>query len=319
MIVSELPPLQFRRTLRQGLPLRIGPFTIRVQSPLSRVAEGVRLLYGDYLIDDTGFTDFFLRVDRPASLRRWVRPQAVFSFDGKIPFNALPLNHAFPFFEWGMNWAIANHVHDYLILHSAVIEKNGRAAILPAPPGSGKSTLCAALVNEGWRLLSDELAIITLDGRQILPIPRPVSLKNESIEVISRRYPRAVLGPSARDTAKGTVAHMKAPYDSIVRSDEPATPAWIVFPKFVPGAPLEAEPLPQAQAFMQVADNGFNYSLLGSEGFHALGNVIDQCDCFAIRYGILDEVLAFFDRLPMGAGEANIPPTHSVPAPDWVE
>jgi predicted ATPase len=29
--------------------------------------------------------------------------------------------------------------------------------ILPAPPGSGKSTLCAALVTRGWRLLSDEL------------------------------------------------------------------------------------------------------------------------------------------------------------------
>jgi predicted ATPase len=33
-----------------------------------------------------------------------------------------------------------------------VVERDGHALILPAMPGSGKSTLTAALVQRGWRL-----------------------------------------------------------------------------------------------------------------------------------------------------------------------
>ena len=58
------------------------------------------------------------------------------------------------------------HAHQYLIIHAAVVEKNGLAAILPAPPGSGKGTLTAGSVLSGWRLLSDELTLIDrLSGR----------------------------------------------------------------------------------------------------------------------------------------------------------
>src|SRR3546814_969352 len=56
----------------------------------------------------------------------------------------------------------------FLIIHAAALEKSGRAAILPGAPGSGKSTLTAYLVHNGWRLLSDELALISLQhGREI--------------------------------------------------------------------------------------------------------------------------------------------------------
>ena len=43
-------------------------------------------------------------------------------------------------YEWGVNWCIGTTGHCNLILHSAVVEKDGRGVILPAIPGSGKST-----------------------------------------------------------------------------------------------------------------------------------------------------------------------------------
>ena len=79
--------------------------------------------------------------------------------------------------EWGMNWCIASNAHQYFIMHSAMIEKNGQAILLPAPQGSGKSTLCAAMVNAGWRLFSDELGLIEPETLQAIPCTRPINLK----------------------------------------------------------------------------------------------------------------------------------------------
>jgi HprK-related kinase A len=80
--------------------------------------------------------------------------------------------------EWGMNWCIASHMHYYLMLHAAVLERDGHALIMPGDPGAGKSTLTAALMLDGWRLLSDEIALIDRNDGLLYGLARPVSLKN---------------------------------------------------------------------------------------------------------------------------------------------
>jgi len=230
-------------------------------------------------------------------LRRWLRPQVHMRFEGDIPFEPLPIGHAFALFEWSLNWCISSNAHDYLILHAAVIERDGCAAILPAPPGSGKSTLCAGLVQRGWRLLSDELALISLQTGQISALARPVSLKNESEQVIRDFAPDAVFGAVVRDTTKGSVVHLKAKPEDVARMDETARPAWIVFPRFVRDAPPRLVTRLKADAMMELGSNAFNYALLGEAGFDALGDVITTSDCYDFSYGRLDDAVQVFDAL----------------------
>ena len=70
-----------------------------------------------------------------------------------MPFQPLPAYMALPALEWGINWCVANRANQYLMLHSAVVEKRGSAIVFPAWPGHGKTTLCAGLMLSGWRLL----------------------------------------------------------------------------------------------------------------------------------------------------------------------
>ena len=213
------------------------------------------------------------------------------------PFQPLPLDQAFPMFEWAMNWCVSSQANSWLVIHAAVIEKDGLAAILPAPPGSGKSTLCAALVNRGWRLLSDELTLVRLDDGKIDPLPRPVSLKNASIGIIRDYAPAAAFTRPVADTVKGTVAHMRASSDSVARAGQAAAPAWIVFPKWQAGAAAELTPVPQARAHMRLAENAFNYSLLGETGFHTVARLVDEVRTFDFHYSVLDDAIAVFERL----------------------
>jgi HprK-related kinase A len=281
-----------------GIRLQTGAFVTCIKSSIPSIADGISLLYADYPMRDADdFADFHVNLSRPAGLRRWFRPQVRFDYDGTTPFRPLPADQAFPMLEWALNWCVSSRAHRYLIIHAAVIEKDGFAAILPAPPGSGKSTLCAALVSKGWRLLSDELALVRLDTGELTPLPRPISLKNASIDIMRRYAPGGVFSRAVDDTVKGTVAHMKVPADSVARAAERTRAAWIIFPKYQAGAAPTLEPIAPARAFISVAGNAFNYSLLGGEGFEALAALIDSSQSFSFTYSVLDDAVDIFSRL----------------------
>jgi HprK-related kinase A len=297
--VSELTGDVLSSHIRKsGILFRTGPFVCRLQSPIPDVIDGVRLFYADHaLVTGDAFADFHIELVAPAGLRRWLRRQVLFRFDGRAPFLPLPYEQAFPMLEWGLNWCVANHAHQYLILHAAVVERGGHAVILPGEPGAGKSTLCAGLVARGWRLLSDELALISTRDLQLTPLARPISLKNASIEVIRRFAPQATLGPVIQDTRKGTLSHVKPPGDSVERAGERATAAWLVFPRYEEGAPAEITPRPRGRSLMRVAGMAFNYSLLGLTGFETLTRLVDACACYDFRYSDLDQAVAVFEEL----------------------
>ncbi len=297
--VASLSPAALRQRLAgPGLYLRTGPFINKIRATNGPIAYGIGLMYADYpLADSTEFADFHFGFDSSTGWRRWWRPQVRFDNDGERPFAPLPSDQGYAMFEWMLNWCVSSRAHEYLMIHAAVIEKDGCAAILPAPPGSGKSTLCAALVHRGWRLLSDELALIRLTDGQIVPLPRPISLKNASIGIMRAYLDAPVFSAPADYTHKGTVAHLKAPADSVARADETARPAWIIFPQYAAGEAAVLTPMPRARAFMQLADNAFNFSLLGADGFNALANVIESSEAFTFRYGVIDEAVAVFAGL----------------------
>lgn len=299
LTVASLGQRELRARLAgAGIDLRTGPFVTRLRSRIPAVANNVGLLYADYPLESAdGIADFHIELVRSPGVRGWLRPQVEFMYNGESAFEPLPLAHAFPMLEWGMNWCISNHVNNHLIIHAAVAERGGRAVILPAPPGSGKSTLCAALVNNGWRLLSDELALVRIDNGMLVPVPRPVSLKNASIGIVRGYIGDATMSAPVDATSKGTVAHLKAPAASVARASEQALPAWVIFPKYEPGSPARLEPVPRAAAFTQLAENAFNYSVLGAQGFEALAGVVQRCASYSFTYSKLDDALATFAAL----------------------
>jgi HprK-related kinase A len=178
-----------------------------------------------------------------------------------------------------------------------VVERNGWALLLPGRPGAGKSTLCAALVVAGWRLLSDELALVDPEDGRVHALARPISLKNDAIGIIRDLAPGTAFGPPAVDTRKGTVAHMKPPSPSVRRADQPAVPQWIVMPRFVAGEELRLNSVSKAGAFWGIADNSLNYEILGETGFTALVRLVDRCPCYALTHSDLGDAVAALDHL----------------------
>ena len=299
--VRDLTADEFRQRLTSGLGMSVGPFAAHIRAEPESLVHPLHGLYADYpLLPNSSVFSFHARLDRARSFPRLYRPMLRFSVDGQEPHELMPAEHALPVLEWGINLVIAMRSHAFLMLHAAVVELDGGGMLLPAAPGFGKSTLCAGLSLRGWRLLSDEFGLLRPRTTDLIPVPRPVALKDESIDVIRNFEAEAALGPSTPNTRKGTVAHLRPPGDSVSLAGRPADARWIVFPRWEPGEPSRLTPISGAEAFMLLATNAFNYELLGEAGFDTVADVVGASRCFRFVYSDLDDAVEQLTALARG-------------------
>jgi HprK-related kinase A len=283
----------------EGLVLGLGLLRARIRCSSNTLAGPLTAVYRHAVVQpaDEAFADLHAEIALARGPRRWLRPQVRFLCDGQQPFEPFPADHAFPLMEWGLNWLIARRMNDMLLLHAGVLERDGLALVMPALPGSGKSTLTAALSLRGWRLLSDEFGALDPAQRHFRAVLKPVALKNESIGVIQGFEPSAVFGPAFDKTRKGTVSHLAPDAASVAARHVPARPGAVVFPRWVAGSATRLEPVHPKVVFSTLAFNAFNYAVLGASGFEAVVHLVRRCPAWQLIYSDLDDALRALDRV----------------------
>lgn len=267
----------------KSLFIDTGPYIFKLLSGCDLVNRSVSSMYGSISIE-TGLYDFDISVKPPNLLRKIIAPQINFYCDKHTPFFPLPRSQSYPLLEWGMNWCIAAHEHSRLIIHSAVLVKNGKAILFPALPGAGKSTLSAFLSEMGWTVFSDEMAIVELDSLHVKPINRPVCLKNDAIDIIKSSFSASVLTEKCYDTQKGTVAHKRIHTAESFNSLKDMPIVAVVFPRYKRGAPTTLHEVTSAEGALQIIRNSFNYHVLAEKGFQALANLAETVEFFSMHY-----------------------------------
>jgi HprK-related kinase A len=292
--------IESSRGSRRGAIVGIGGLSIAIElhlawPALQRQISDLYGLYPQHGPDD--LPDLTIALRRQ-SWRSRLSGKAVGAFaNGYAPYQAVPARLAVPAMEATINWFVWKYLARVLLLHAAVLERAGRAVLLPGPSGVGKSTLCTALIARGWRLLTDEIAMVRPEDGQVVPHPRPISLKNEAIGIAARALSDAYLSGPFVNPTKGAVAFMRPPAPAIERAGETADPAMVVFPRYRPDATVEVEPIEKAQAFMRLVACSANYFTLLESGFETLANVVESCDHYAIVYRSLDDAVAVVESL----------------------
>lgn len=277
----------------EGLDLDLGAMRVRLRSRVGALVEPLRTVYRHhpFLAWDDAFVDADVVLETSRGLRRLMRPALRFVADGIDPFGDLPIDMPLPQLEWGINWCFATMTNRHLLLHAGSLEIDGAGLLLMGEPGAGKSTLTAALSLRGARVLSDEFGVVRLSDRALLPLAKPIALKNRSIETIGQWAPDARFGPIYPNTRKGVLAHHAAPAASVARRRETATPRIVIFPQWVESSPLEMDVVAPARAFMELAANSFNYEVLGAVGFETVARLLDGCRCYRLQYGQLADAI----------------------------
>lgn len=278
------------------MQINCGQYSFDLATTNSLVKQSVSMIYGDAPKAAT-VSDFAISLQPGSWIRRLIKPQVVFRCDQHAPFKPLPLSQAYAMLEWGMNWCIAAHEYSRFLLHAAVLVKNNKAIIFPALPGSGKSTLSVYLGLAGWSVYSDEMAIIDVVSHNVIPVFRPVCLKNDSISLVKSWYPTATLTPVCRDTQKGDVAHAKVLSWQHYQQLTPVPVKAVVFPKYQKGAGLNIYPLEQVDAFELTSRNAFNYNVLGETAFNVISNIVGEASLYQLEYDAMSDLAEFLSEL----------------------
>ena len=133
----------------------------------------------------------------------------------------------------------------------------------------------------------------------VVPAPRPVALKDGALAVIRAWAPEACLSPEVDNTEGERVAYMR-PSEADVRDTTAVPVGWIVIPSWSPEAQLSVEPVAHARTLVHLADNSYNYNLLGRRGFERLRDIADRAPSCRLRYSALEQGVAAVDQWTTG-------------------
>ena len=267
--------------MKHVFSVRIGPVGFRVGSDWRAPIATLEALYADYPRPD--IPDFTVRLEAPRPWRRWFRPKVSIAGDFTLPDAApLPLPHGLLAAEMAMNLQMAIGQRQYLLLHAATVERDGRAVVLTGESGAGKSTLAALLMTRGWRLMGDEFALLCPETGMIHAFPRLVSLKNAAIGAVAQVVREGRWGPLLSATPKGDIRHLRPDATALAAMDEPAVPAHLVFPRY--GFEAATRAVGPSEAFVRLTQASTNYVALGERGFAALTRFVGQVPAVAVDY-----------------------------------
>lgn len=298
-----------RRLAGGGIGLDLGAARVRYRSDVPELAEMLRVVYGEFrIVNGPPLFDVTATLRSVGGLRRWLRPQIQLWIDGASEFERFPRDTPLPLLEWGINYALAARLYSYLLLHAGAVARGDAGVLMPAMPGSGKSTLTAVLARRGFRLLSDEFGVLRPQDGQMIPLLRPVALKNDSIAILRAASDDAVIGPAFPKTRKGAVAHLAPQSADVDGLHHDVRPRLVIFPQYEAGAALSIEELPQSRAFARLVVNSFNYDVLGSAGFDTLADLVIRAPAFDLRYGSWEDGLRAVEALFVRVvGDATVP------------
>jgi len=182
-----------------------------------------------------------------------------------------------------------------LVIHAAALAQDGNAVILSAQGGSGKSTLAAWLTADGFQYLTDEVIEIPFDPSPstfdlrpstcLNTLPRSIFLKSGSAFVWQKRLSQTDSPNFLRftDDAAWIDPQLFNPMPPAAQ----AVPRLLVFPTYVPEAPLQTQKLTAGETLFRILQNVTNARNLPRHGLDAATELAQQVPAYSLTYSDL--------------------------------
>ena len=184
-----------------------------------------------------------------------------------------------------------------LALHAGAVEGPTGSLLLPAPPGSGKTVITAALMGRGWRCLSDDGVLLAEDGRTVRGIPYSLTIKAGAWDLLQPYLPD-LAGRPVHLRPDGQRVRYMPPTPAAVGDRSAKRVRWIVAPRFDPMAGRAVlHRLGHAQSVRLVLTHGAWAQPPDPDRVDRVVAWIAGIPAFGLDFARLDEALSIIETL----------------------
>jgi len=214
--------------------------------------------------------------------------------DGVVLLRGVELGVAVEHLMWHLTQAAIRGASPAAALHAGAVSGPNGAVLLPAPAGSGKTTLTAGLVAAGWSYLSDELALVEPGTAVVRPFARPLCLTRDTVGLFAGLADRLTPALDSPRCDKLQVRPEDLCSCTPERSGQAQPVRAVVLPRYEPGAPTSVEPLRRADTLLALLPNAFD---LDAALLEVLAELCRAAPGYRLVSGDLDEAVAQVGRL----------------------
>jgi len=274
----------------------LGPFDLIIESPKRALQHRWEALFG-------GFPTASADPGRSVKLLRVITDESGFraELDGLTVGAAEGQNELELLVSRTINRRVLDAEPSWLHLHAGAVRKDERTVLVVGTSMSGKSTLVAQLVADGWAYLSDEQVGVTSDGH-VLGYPRPITLRSASFGF----FP-SVLDEASTHPPPDRVEVPPSALGAVYRG--PSTrPVLIVRPDV--GSDGQPEQLSSALALQALFGETLDLERAGQAGVDALVALVSHAPCYSLPGRRLAENVQTIGELAAAATQPGQPPLH---------
>ena len=181
---------------------------------------------------------------------------------------------------------------DYFCVHAAALAKDETGFLFPGSQHCGKTTLTLELIKQGYKLLSDDLAIINRETLEVMPFPRALNIREKSLPLVSGFEDYIV---SKREFE---IADEKRWFLDLKEfAGSPFVPNTIVFPQLEPGEKASLEPFSKTMAVLELIRQNMAPYLPNlpqpddMSNFEVGSRLVDQASTYSLTVGDITDTI----------------------------